>query len=108
MSTTPSQVPGEPVALYAEFTALPGREDEVAALLSELTVDVRREPGNLAFDPHRRASNPREFFVYEVYRDAEAFQAHITAPYGAVFNGALGDLIEGDGSVLTWLTPLPA
>jgi len=107
MTATPVPAPGERVALYAEFTALPGREDDVAALLAGLTQDVRREPGNVVFDPYRRASNAREFFVYEVYRDADAFEAHITAPYGAVFNAALGDLIEGVGSVLTWLTPLP-
>ncbi|MEC5152035.1 putative quinol monooxygenase [Cryobacterium sp. GrIS_2_6] len=107
MTITPPTHPGEPVALFAEFTALPGRGDEVAALLAGLTVDVRREPGNVTFDPHRRVSDPLEFFVYEVYRDADAFQAHITAPYGTVFNAALGDLIKGEGSELTWLTPLP-
>ena len=107
MTITPPTNPDEPVALYAEFTALPGRGDEVATMIAGLAVDVRREPGNVTFDPHRRVSNPLEFFVYEVYRNADAFQAHITAPYGAVFNAALGDLIEGEGSVLTWLTPVP-
>jgi quinol monooxygenase YgiN len=106
MNATPVAAPGQPVALYAEFTALPGREDEVDALITGLALDVRQEPGNIVFDPHRRSSNPRAFFVYEVYRDADAFQTHATAPYGAAFNAALGDLIEGDGSVLTWLTPV--
>ncbi|MDH6235660.1 putative quinol monooxygenase [Cryobacterium sp. CG_9.6] len=99
---------GGPVALYAEFTALPEHADAVEALIAGLARDVRQEPGNLIFEPHRRVSNPAAFFVYEVYRNADAFQAHITAPYGAVFNAALGDLIEGTGSELTWLTPVSA
>jgi quinol monooxygenase YgiN len=98
--------PGESVALYAEFTALPGREDDVATLLARLATEVRREPGNLVFDPHRRVSNPREFFVYEVYRDSAAFRAHLGAAHGAEFNAALSTLIVGDGSVLTRLAPV--
>jgi quinol monooxygenase YgiN len=94
------------VALYAEFTAKPGQGDAVAKLLLGLTELVRAEPGCVIFDPHRREAAPNEFFVYEVYRDAAAFQAHISAPYGATFNATLTDLIVGDGSVLTWLTPL--
>jgi quinol monooxygenase YgiN len=44
--------------------------------------------------------------VFEVYRDEEAFQEHITAEYGRKFNAELAEHIEGDGSVLTWLRPL--
>jgi len=106
MSGVPAALPAGPVALYAEFTARPGREQEVADLLLGLTRDVRNEPGNLVFDPHRLTESPAEFFVYEVYRDPAAFEAHITAEHGAVFNAALGELIVGDGSRLTWLTPL--
>ena len=105
MNSAPSSRAGQ-VALYAEFTAKPGREEEVAGLLAELTRKVRAEPGNLVFDPHRLDSNPAEFFVYEVYADRAAFDAHITADYGATFNTALGNLITGDRSELTRLRPL--
>ncbi len=90
-------------SLFAEFTARPGNEQSVADLVAGLTAQVRAEPGNLAFEPYTLESNPRRWFVYEVYVDDAAFQAHITAPYGAVFNAALGPLIEEDGSRLTWL-----
>ena len=96
------------VALYATFTALEGREEEVALLLAGLTADVRSEPGNVLFEPTTLRDRPREFFVYEVYRDEAAFEQHISASYGAVFNGALRELVEGGGSSLTWLTPLPS
>ena len=90
-------------ALYAEFTAVEGAEQRVAALVAALTELVRAEPGNLAFEPYTLESNPRHWFVYEVYKDEAAFQAHITAPYGAVFNAELVSLVEGGGSRLTWL-----
>ena len=90
-------------SLFAEFTARPGSEQSVADLVAGLTAQVRAEPGNLAFEPYTLEADSRRWFVYEVYVDEAAFQAHITAPYGAVFNAALNPLIEEDGSQLTWL-----
>lgn len=92
------------VTLYAEFTVLPGHEEEVAGLMAGLTRDVRAEPGNVAFEPYVERDNPRRYFVYEVYRDEQAFADHIGAPYGAVFNERLNQLIEEDGSQLTFLS----
>jgi len=91
--------------LYAEFVVKSGSESTVAELVAGLTVLVRREPGNLAFTPFTREDNPRHYVIYEVYADAEAFQAHITAEYGARFNRDLAPHIEGAGSELTWLVP---
>ena len=93
------------VVLYAEFTAKPGQEARVDELIRGLTDNVRAEPGNQEFTVYRERDEPRRFFVFERYADEEAFQAHIGADYGAVFNAALGDLIEEDGSQLTFLSP---
>jgi quinol monooxygenase YgiN len=89
--------------LFAEFTALPGKREEVAALLRVLAHRVREEPGNVLFEASSRADSPDSFFVYEEYRDAAAFDAHIGAEYGAQFNTALNPLIAEDHSRLTWL-----
>jgi len=110
---------GDRVDLVARFTALPGREEEVARLLLALTEQVRQEPGCLAFEPSRAAPPPpgsgavagpepvgTRFVVLEVYRDAAAFAEHLAAPYGAAFNAALGPLIVEERSVLTFLAPL--
>lgn len=93
-------------ALYAEFTVVPGAEDRVAELTREFAARVRQEPGNLVFTPFTLAADPRRYFVYEVYADDAAFDAHIAADYGLSFNAALVDLVEGGASHLTWLTPL--
>jgi quinol monooxygenase YgiN len=92
--------------LYAQFTARPDTVDRVDELIRGLAEDVRREPGNEVFAVYREESDPLRFFVFEVYRDDQAFQAHITADYGATFNAELVTLIEEDGSQLTWLTPV--
>ena len=95
-----------PVVLYAEFTALPGQEATVADLIVELGRDVRTEAGNVVFRSHTERDNPAKFFVYEEYVDEDAFRAHIAAPYGAVFNAKLGDLIVEEHSILTFVRPL--
>ncbi|MHC2184405.1 antibiotic biosynthesis monooxygenase [Rathayibacter agropyri] len=92
-----------PRVLYAEFTAKPGSEDRVATMIADLADLVRDEPGNVEFVPYRRADDPARFVVYEVYRDEDAFQAHISADYGAVFNEELAPLILEPHSQLTWL-----
>ena len=99
------------IELVAEFTALPGREEEVERLLLALTAEVRNEPGCLEFTPHRVAPAPAgsaiatspapvgfRFVVAEAYRDEEAFAAHLAEPHGAEFNAALRPLIVEDRS----------
>ncbi|MFF9038970.1 putative quinol monooxygenase [Streptomyces sp. NPDC014892] len=92
--------------LLAEFTAREGAEDEVTRLIKDYALKVRAEEGNLAFDVYTKEAAPRAYWIFEVYRDDDAFQAHLNAPYGAPFNAALTPLIEEDASVLTFLEPL--
>jgi len=68
--------------------------------------NVHREEGNVAFDCYRRADDDAKFVVYEVYRDRAAFDEHIAADYGAVFNARLQELIVEPHSILTFLAPL--
>ena len=93
-----------PLSLYAEFTARDGQEAAVATLLTTFAKQVRAEPGNLLFNPHRKQDNAMAFFVYEIYQDEAAFNAHINAEHGRVFNEALALLIVEEGSQLTRLT----
>ena len=94
------------ISLIAEFTVRPGEGDVVAELLAGLALKVRAEAGNVAFDCYRRLEDADKFVVYEIYRDKRAFEIHIGADYGAVFNARLRELIIEPKSVLTFLTPL--
>ncbi len=89
--------------LFAEFTAREGHTETVRELITGLAANVHTEPGNVAFTVHTRADEPRRFVVYEVYRDDAAFQEHISAEYGAVFNAAIVNHIEEPATRLTWL-----
>ena len=93
-----------PVILYATFTALPGHAATIAALLADYAELVRKEPGNVIFQASCRTDAPESFFVYEEYVDEAAFQAHLSAPYGAPFNAELIPLIVEPQSLLTFLS----
>lgn len=97
---------GSRVVLSAEFTALPAAADEVDALIQEYAQTVRAEPGNERFEVYRRAEDPGRFVVFEVYRDREAFDAHLGAEAGRAFNAALVPRIVEPQSVLSFLTPI--
>jgi quinol monooxygenase YgiN len=93
-------------ALYAEFTASPGSEARLAAMVLELSAHVREEPGNVLFEPCTRVENPRQYVVFEVYRDDASFQAHLASSHSTRFNDDLHAVIEGDASKLRWLEPV--
>ena len=94
--------------LFADFTALPGAEERVTELVQAFADSVRCEAGNVAFNAYTWESNPRHFVLHEAYADDAALRTHSEAPYVAAFNAELAKRIEGDGSELTWLVPLPA
>lgn len=93
----------EPTILHATFTAQPGQADRIAGLLHDFAEVVRAEEGTIMFDATRLVDDPDRFFVYEVYRDDEAFQAHLSAPAGVPFNAELQTLIVEPASQLTFL-----
>jgi quinol monooxygenase YgiN len=97
-----------PHMLYAEFTAIPGEEETVKELLTKLTEDVRNEPGNIDFTCYTHTDKPARFFVYEVYRDRAAFDAHVATPHCAEFNAKVAPFIAEPNTELTFLEPLSA
>jgi len=103
--TTNSQPNDAKRDLYAEFTAVAGQEQAVAALLRDYGARVRMEPGNITFAAYTKESDGRQVFVFEEYRNEDAFQVHLAAPYGRTFNEALAPLVDGGGSTLTFLNP---
>lgn len=94
----------EPTILHATFTARPDAAERIAALLRDFAEEVRREEGNIVFDATRLRDDPDRFFVYEVYRDEDAFRTHLANPAGGPFNAQLQQLIVEPSSQLTFLT----
>lgn len=55
---------------------------------------LQDEPGCLQFDVATDAARPGEVFLYEVYRDASAFDAHLETAHFRAFDGATADMIS--------------
>jgi (4S)-4-hydroxy-5-phosphonooxypentane-2,3-dione isomerase len=58
----------------------PGRRDEVVALLLAHKARLKDEPGPLQFEVLLPKDDDTNVRVYEMYRDAAAFEAHLNAP----------------------------
>ncbi len=72
----------EALVVLAEFKVRPGRMAEFLPLIEQHARNTRaHEPGCLQFDVVRDGSDPDRAFVYEVYVDEAAFEAHKAAPY---------------------------
>jgi (4S)-4-hydroxy-5-phosphonooxypentane-2,3-dione isomerase len=69
------------ITVVAHYKALPGRADEVAAALVPYAEIVRTEPGCVTFDVNRSLDDDHDFVLYEIYRDREAFDAHVASDH---------------------------
>ena len=58
----------------------PGRKDEVVALLLAHKARLKNEPGTLQFEILLPNDEDTKVRVYEMYRDAAAFEVHLNAP----------------------------
>jgi quinol monooxygenase YgiN len=76
-------------SLVVQVDVLPERRAEfLAAIAANAEASVRDEPGCLRFDVCSDESDPHRFVFYELYRDAEAFEAHRAAPHFADWRAA--------------------
>lgn len=90
------------------IATIPVAEDVLpaaASLLSAYGEVVRAEPGNLRFEAYRD-TDTGALVVIERYASPEAFQAHLSDPANAKFNGQLAEVLDGGGSTLQMLEPL--
>lgn len=69
----------------AAFTDLVCHNAETSLLL---------EPGCSRFDVCTDARKPNEVFLYELYDDAAAFDAHLASKHYHVFNAAVSDMVR--------------
>jgi autoinducer 2-degrading protein len=61
------------------------KPEHLGRYLEEILLDaigsVNNEPGCLRFDVIQDRDEPARVCLYEIYRDADAFQAHLVAPH---------------------------
>ena len=72
------------------------REEFIEAMLDDAKGSVNDEPGCLRFDVIQDAGDPHRIWLYEVYKDEAAFQAHTQAPHFIKWRDSTQDLrVEG-------------
>ena len=62
--------------LAVTWIAKPGHETEVGEILRQLHAASNQEPGCITYEVHVDPEDARQFFIYEVYRDAGGLEAH--------------------------------
>jgi quinol monooxygenase YgiN len=58
-----------------------GTEEEAIRYLTAMIEPTRAEEGNIFYQPHRSASEPNRFFIYEQYEDVAAIDFHRQTPH---------------------------
>ena len=81
-------------AVVVEFTVKPEHADAFLQLiLDNASASLQTEPGCKQFDVATDASRPGEVFLYELYTDAAAFEAHLKTSHFAGFDAESNHMI---------------
>ncbi|MEJ0078139.1 MAG: putative quinol monooxygenase [Alphaproteobacteria bacterium] len=72
---TPAQL-NDGFVVAIEIVAKAGEEDAVANALEALIEPTMAEPGVKLFLPYRSPADPKAFFIFELYRNAAAWDEH--------------------------------
>jgi autoinducer 2-degrading protein len=76
-----------------------GRERFLAAIEDDALCSERDEPGCLRFNVLQDESDPNRIYLYEVYRDQAALDAHRKTPHYARFAAIAAETVEGKNEV---------
>ncbi len=69
----------------------PGNEQGFIEATKKNHQGTLSEPGALRFDVLQKVDDPGQFFLYEVYRDADAFAAHQQTEHYATWKATVAD-----------------
>ena len=84
------------------FDVDPARLDDfMPAVRANAKTSVAVEPGCRRFDVCQDAERPTRVFLYELYDDRAAFDAHLASARFKAFDGAVADMLCGK-AVETW------
>jgi quinol monooxygenase YgiN len=89
-----------PAKITATLTAHPGKAADLQSLLVAMAPLCRAEPGNLRWDVWRDSAHPERYVLDELYRDAEAADAHRQTPHYKDYLVGIPALAERSALVL--------
>lgn len=88
------------IAMYAVFVTIDVLADHVEefteASFRDAQGSVRDEPGCFRFDILRDGEKSTRFYLYEVYRDEAAFEAHLETPHFKQWKSIVEPMFDGE------------
>ena len=82
------------LALIAEFGVKPDRRSDFVSLMkAHAKLSLGTEPGCEQFDVLTQEGSETSVFLYELYRDRQALEAHMNSPHLASARGSYDDMI---------------
>ena len=98
--------------MYSIFVTINIRPEHIDAFVEASVGDAqgstRDEPGCLRFDMHQDAENPARFYLYEVYRDETAFEAHLETPHFIEWRDTVTPFFDGEIEKIDMQTLFPS
>ena len=84
--------------MYAVVVTFQIREGEIGAfmplMLRNARTSMAEEPGCLRFDVCSDPDRPNDVFLYELYTDRAAFDAHLASPHFVAFDAQVAEMIS--------------
>jgi autoinducer 2-degrading protein len=82
-------------AIIVDFEIEDGQIGSFLPLMTEnAAASLRDEPGCRQFDVCQSPDDPQQIFLYELYDDRAAFEAHLGMPHFQAFDAATADMIR--------------
>jgi quinol monooxygenase YgiN len=79
----------------AQYYAMEGKQEEIAAILKKMIPISRAEPGCALYMVNRSVDDPRKFLLYEQYHDRAGYDAHMaTQPFKENILGKVVPMLE--------------
>lgn len=79
----------------AEIVVDPARLDAYkAAVTEQIEAAIRLEPGVLALYSVSKKDDPSQITVFEIYRDREAYLAHLQAPHFLKYKSTVETMVK--------------
>jgi len=79
----------------AEIVVDPARRDAYkAAVIEQIEAAIRLEPGVLALYSVSNKDNPNQITVFEIYRDRDAYLAHLQAPHFLKYKATVETMVK--------------
>lgn len=97
--------------MYALFVTIQIQPEHREAFLESMLDDARGsvndEPGCFRFDVLQDPQDPNKIYLYEIYRDRAAFEAHLQAPHLIRWRDTVKDWHAAPAQAITATTIFP-